>query len=303
MLFVKLIGGLGNQMFQYAAARGITARSGGSLWLDTCVYAGDEPDAQAWTPVYCLQLCWLRHFNIAGRVATRRQLKVAKAAVLLRGVFERDRPYNRRAWIVEPPGRERTFDPDLLRVRDCGPRWLQGYWESEKYFKDIEAIIRAEFTVKDAPNPLNAAMLARVTNCCSVALHVRRGDRTSVPAAIGVFGVLPTDYYRCAVEQLARAVVQPHFFVFSDDPRWAKAEIRLPHPTTFVDHNDDLHGYDDLRLMAGCRHHIIANSTLSWWGAWLGHNPDQIVYAPRRYYAAGVEKPMPDFYPPAWRLL
>jgi len=113
---------------------------------------------------------------------------------------------------------------------------------------------------------------------------VRRGDYLTSPAASGCHGVCPPEYYHAAVKELATRLRSPHFYVFSDDPAWVKAQLNLPHPTTFVDHNDAEHGYEDLRLMASCRHHIIANSTFSWWGAWLGGYPEKRVVAPQKWF-------------------
>ena len=110
------------------------------------------------------------------------------------------------------------------------------------------------------------------------------------------------EYCRAAAGRLAGEVADPQFFVFSDEPAWVREHPRLPCPMTVVDVNDEAHDYEDLRLLAQCWHHIIANSSFSWWGAWLGEKSGQIVIAPRRFYGA-VQAPMPDFYPESWRIL
>lgn len=112
----------------------------------------------------------------------------------------------------------------------------------------------------------------------------------------------PLSYYYQAVKDLARQVSTPQFYVFSDDPDWAKSNLKLNFPCTFVTHNGEEKNYEDLRLMAACRHHIMGNSTFSWWGAWLGKKQGQLVYAPKRYHF-GHNAPTADFYPSGWKLI
>lgn len=145
------------------------------------------------------------------------------------------------------------------------------------------------------------------TRCKSIlvrAVHtlIRRGDNAHNPPSMRSFGLVPLDYYYTAADRIASEVAEPHFYVFSDDPDWAQANFRLNFPTTFVTHNDDWRNYEHLRLMNRCRHHIIANSIFSWWGAWLGKKPEQIVYAPRKYYQY-LDRPTSDLYPTEWRLV
>ncbi len=127
-----------------------------------------------------------------------------------------------------------------------------------------------------------AAEQIQTTNAISV--HVRRGDYATNPATQAFHGILPAEYYRAAVREVSQAVRNPHFYVFSDDPDWCRHNLDLGHSTTFVDHNR-ARGSDDLRLMSLCAHHIIANSSFSWWGAWLNPREEKIVIAPRRWVA------------------
>jgi hypothetical protein len=152
-------------------------------------------------------------------------------------------------------------------------------------------VVREEITGK------NQELAKAIQNSVSVAVHVRHGDNASHIAA--GLGVLPRQYYLTAMQALGRELANPRYFVFSDDISWAK-ELLSGGGITYVDQNRGARSYEDLRLMALGKHHVIANSTFGWWGAWLGKKEGQIVYAPKRYYQ-NVDRPNPDLYPPSWR--
>jgi hypothetical protein len=200
-----------------------------------------------------------------------------------------------------PVVRERafTFQPKVLGQRP--PAYLDGYWQSEKYFGDVADVIRKDFTVKRAPSAANAAWLDRIGATVSVSIHVRRGDYVTNADANKFHGTCGIDYYQRAVQMLSsRLGGRPEFFVFSDDPAWVRANLDLgSHPHHYVTNNDAQTNYEDLRLMSSCRHHIIANSTFSWWGAWLNASPDKVVVAPRRWFRAD-EMDDRDLVPSGW---
>jgi hypothetical protein len=125
----------------------------------------------------------------------------------------------------------------------------------------------------------------------------------SDPGARVYHGALGLDYYAAAIQECAAAVKDLHFFVFSDDLDWTRRHLVIDHPHTLVDANDAEHPQEDLRLMSRCRHHIIANSSLSWWGAWLNPRADKIVIAPRRWFGPGAKGDARDIVPPEWRRL
>ncbi|HEY3415711.1 MAG TPA: alpha-1,2-fucosyltransferase, partial [Armatimonadota bacterium] len=149
------------------------------------------------------------------------------------------------------------------------------------------------------PDDANKAMLDAVTGCASVALHIRRGDYVSVKKNLRFNGVCSVEYYQAALDLLLKKVEHPHAFIFSDDIPWARENLHLNIPTTFVDHNDARRDYEDLRLLSHCRHHIIANSTFSWWGAWLAAWPGQVVIAPRRWFRSKAYNTK-DIVPEHW---
>jgi glycosyl transferase family 11 len=262
VIIVRLMGGLGNQLFQYAAARRLAHDAGQPLKLDISGYDADPLRAFA-----------LRPFNVRQDIASRAEIDRLKASG---GLLRRLRPS--RTWV-----RERTpytFDPRVVEPRE--DVYLDGYWANEEYFRSIEPVIREEFTVRTQPDAANEAAAGAIRSVASVCVHVRRGDYVTDSHTSAFHGLAPLEYYRTAAARVAAAVGRPHFFVFSDDPEWVRQNLRFEHPTTYVRHNGD-RDYEDLRLMALCRHHIIANSSFSWWGAWLGQSPGQQVFAPARW--------------------
>jgi hypothetical protein len=259
MVIVRLMGGLGNQMFQYAAARATSLRTGAELKLD---------------------LTW---FDDEGRhVSPRREyalgpfdlsLDIASPEELERTL--RRRGFRRRPRILVDP--DLRFEPRVLTADDVR---LIGYWQSERYFVDKSAEIRRDFQL---PTP-TSELASAITRAGSVSLHVRRGDYASDPKVESELGVLPAEYYEQAVAHLTETLAEPEFFVFSNDPDWCAANLRIDAPHTFVRHEPGARAHDDLLLMSLCRHHVVANSSFSWWGAWLGETPSTIVIAPRRWF-------------------
>jgi len=275
MIIVKLMGGLGNQMFQYAAARRLAFANCAVLKVDLSWF---KESAGVATP---------RHYElhalaIEENFATPEEVNrlVSGAANPVRRIAGRlISSLSRKAYIRES---HFHFTPSLLIL--SGDVYLEGYWQSEKYFDDVTDIIRREFTVKNAPDEWNRRIGEAVSETDSVSLHMRRGDYVASKVASDYHGVCSLDYYHAAISKITGQLRTPHFFIFSDDPAWAKENLQVDHPATFVDHNDPDHGFEDLRLMSLCKHHIIANSSFSWWGAWLGSDPHKIVIAPKRWF-------------------
>jgi hypothetical protein len=274
MVIVQLLGGLGNQLFQYAAGRRISLKCNLPLKLDTAYLKYTVPKRE-----YALG-----NFNIVEEFATAKEARRLKGYDGLRGIFSRWRnnrkPYHLRSYIQE---RHFHFDPDILKV--SAGAYLSGYWQSEKYFADIAGTIRNEFTLRHLPDAYNAQMADEIMAADSVALHVRRLENVTMADRAAVQGTCSVDYYRMAVDRIVEAIPNPHFFIFSDDMLWVRENIRLDFPVTYIDKNYAA-GKDseDLRLMSLCKHNIIANSTFSWWGAWLNPNPQKVVITPRRWF-------------------
>jgi hypothetical protein len=273
MIIVRLSGGLGNQLFQYATGRAIAIRNNQRLLVDHRVFqtdgfrqfclpafnasydlASDLPEYRALIPPTRKQ--WLRF--LMWRLTSGRQVTFVREKSLL-------------------------FDPHIRQL--SANVYLHGYWQSEQYFDDVRSVLRDELSVRVPPSEENLKWLSEIESCESVSLHVRRGDYVADPKASRVHGLCSLDYYRLAVKYMAdRLTVTPSFYVFSDDPEWVRENLKLPYAVRYVTHNDDAHNYEDLRLMSMCSHHIVANSSFSWWGAWLGRNPNRIVIAPKTWF-------------------
>ena len=284
MIIVRLIGGLGNQLFQYAAARRLAHMRKVDLKLDTLDFDG-----------YPLRTYHLNHFNIIEQFATAEEIARYKSVTLASRLRRRFLPYRLQKWVRE---RQFSFDPEILKLSN--DVYLEGYWQSKSYFKDIEALLRAELTVNSPLRNGNQGTVGRIQNTNSVSIHVRRGDYVTDPSARQIHGLIPLDYYRAAVEEIASRIPDPHFFVFSDDPAWARDHLRYSYPLTFIDQNGVDQPHEDLRLMSLCQHHIIANSTFSWWGAWLSTNSSKIVLAPQHWFSA-AERDTCDLMPSKWK--
>jgi hypothetical protein len=286
MVIVRLNGGLGNQMFQYAAGRAVAHRRQVPLGLDTSEFQnGSQRNYR------------LSNFNIQASVSSNEIIESFKKEAERRSTLwlNRLRPYYRRPFIKEPGF---AFDANILRAP--GRVYLDGYWQSEKYFKEIERMLRSELTVSEKPQGPNAQMSERIKQTpAAVSLHVRRGDYVSNPVTNQYHGTCPLRYYEDAVAKLISLGVQPHLFVFSDDIPWAQANLRFDYLVTFVGHNPASADHEDLRLMSMCRHHIIANSSFSWWGAWLGVDPNKIVIAPREWFNDASHDTR-DLIPDSW---
>lgn len=155
--------------------------------------------------------------------------------------------------------------------------YLWGLFQSEKHFKKYRKEILRTFRFKNNMSNQNKKLAKLIQNSNSISLHVRRGDYL---ASSSDQHILSPHYYKVAINYIAERVKNPHFYIFSDDIEWAKENIKLSHPHTFVEHNKKDFSYNDMRLMSLCKHNIIANSTFSWWGAWLNENPDKIVISP-----------------------
>jgi hypothetical protein len=287
VIVVRLMGGLGNQMFQYALGRHVALRRDTGLLLDPTSFRTSRRGETT------------RHFALGPyrlEAETAAPDRLASFLAGHRGVMALLRASGARpgGLVVE---RGPSFDATVLDARDDS--YLVGYWQSERYFRDVADTIRRELTLEAPPTGANARLFEKIRATESLALHVRRGDYLSNPAASRTHGSLGIGYYERAVEHASSRFPGLEVFVFSDDPAWCRRELRLPVPVTYVDHNSDAEAHEDLRLMAGCRHHVVANSSFSWWGAWLEPSPGGLVVAPRQWFRDEA-LPDTDVQPTGW---
>jgi Glycosyl transferase family 11 len=280
---IQLVGGLGNQMFQYAMARALALRNGADVKIDTRFYARQKKRRYELHvyPVRCSFLTKDERFRFGLRSKKRRRFY---------------HKFLYRDWTVY---RERHFHFDPAVKGLAPPVYLAGFWQTERYFHDIAEILRREFTPVEPLESQNAQIEAKIADVNAVSVHVRRGDYVASERLNRFHGTCSLDYYRRAAEFMRDRVDAPHFFVFSDDPEWVTQNLRFEPAVTHVTVNSPARGFRDLQLMSRCRHHIIANSSFSWWGAWLSRSPDKLVVAPKRWFnQAGHDTR--DLLPEAW---
>lgn len=290
---VRLAGGLGNQMFQYAAGRAVALATGRRLLLDASAIAHGPSDRRY----------ELGAFAIAGEPAgpiTRTLIRSQVGGRVPAAVRTASRAVARRRWSLLCDSGA-ACDERLFTA--AGDLVLDGFWQSAAYAdRDPETAgcLRQDFALRQALPDRLAALAAEMAACESVCVHVRRGDYAHDPRIAAVHGTLEPDYYAAAAARLADSVSSPAYYVFSDDLGWARAHLRLPGPTRFVDDAAGLGSAIEQRLMASCRHFIIANSTFSWWAAWLSEHPRKFVVAPRRWFA---DRPAPaGLLPDSWMI-
>jgi hypothetical protein len=265
----RIFGGLGNQLFCYAAARRLAVFNDSELVID---------DVSGFLHDHLYQRQYqLDHFNIPCRKATpaERLEPGARTRRFLKRKINGFLPFKFRSY-VQQIGMD--FDARLLDFKPRSTLYLEGYWQSEGYFKDVEGIIRSDLSIKPPEDKLNQAMAAKIQGDVAVAVHVRFFD---APGEGGVNNA-SRDYYARAIAFMEAHAPHAHYYVFSDRPEIARACIPLSDERiTCVHHNPgDANAYADLWLMTQCKHFIIANSTFSWWGAWLAKYPDRLVIAP-----------------------
>ena len=282
MIYSRLLGGLGNQLFQYAAGRALSLRRGTGLVLD--MRAASRAPAH-FRPA-------LHHFAIEH-------------------VSGKSLPPDKTQPLAYAFWRYGGGRPTFLRERGLGfnravfdapdETYLHGYFQSEKYFADAIGTIRSDLRIVTPPDRENLAALEEIGAArMAISLHVRRGDYVNDTKGNRTHGTCDEAYYRAALDAVERrAGSGMTVFVFSDDPDWARSNLNLDRDLRVFDHNGPEQHYEDLRLMAACRHNVIANSTFSWWGGWLNPDPEKIVAAPARWFA-DPKVSNPDIRPDGW---
>jgi len=290
MISLRLEGGLGNQLFQYAAGRALAIRHRTELLLDISTL---QRYRRSVTP---------RHFELGsflhlGRVATVHEARflpwMHRAAAISHWVS----PW--RTYVEKSLSYDVSFDslPDQT--------YLVGYWQSYRYFAQISKLLMNELNPVNALSKASEIVAEQIDNCTSVALHVRRGDYVSLASAANFHGVLPKSYYESALSYVRERIIIPKYFVFSDDPVWCRKNLPTNSTMIFVGHNAGPDAWQDLMLMGRCHHHIIANSSFSWWAAWMADQrsgvKQRIVIAPGHWFRGKMsDKDLESRFPSHW---
>lgn len=289
MIVGHILGGLGNQMFQYAAGRALSIARGAPLRLEVSDFSryGIHQGFELARVFSC-------SVTLAEPEDVRTVLGWQSPRLLRRIMAHRRLQFLRsRHFMVE------SHFNYAAGIRDVPlPSYLMGYWQTERYFADVAETIRTDFTFRQPLNGRNLELAQEIGTTNAVSLHVRRGDYASNPKALATHGVCSLAYYEAAIKYITARVEAPQFFVFSDDMEWVRANLKIRHPCRYVDHNHGEESFNDMRLMSLSRHHIIANSSFSWWGAWLNPDTEKIVVAPRKWFANGND--VNDLFPQGW---
>jgi hypothetical protein len=273
-IIVQLQGGLGNQLFQYATARALAHLNQTSLLLDHSWFKKNYDDV---TPREFL----LSALNTKGAVISLD--KPPKRPKRIFRILQRLLPT--KLYIYQEKNHY-CFDPSLFKAPTFKTHslYLMGYWQSYRYFESIKKILQAEVSPK---NPLNAHYqnyLNQIQVSNSAMVHVRRGDYVHLASASKVHGFIGLDYYQQGMAILLDKNPATHFFVFSDDLDWVKANLPYQDKVTFIHSLEDSDAViQELELMKHCQSHLIANSSLSWWAAWLAKNPHNFVVCPSKW--------------------
>lgn len=273
MIIVKLQGGLGNQMFQYATGLSLSRIRKTRLAMDKTWYT--QEFEKQYTP---------RSYELSPFKLNKKQ-KFVRTNKIFNNKYLYD--YHSDSTFV--------FDKRVMEL----PKntILEGYFQSEKYFKNIRTELINNFDyIKDAKAKIQHHIdLSRDSS--SVSVHIRRGDYVTNKSAGEFHGILSKSYYQKAVKNISSKVNKPLFFIFSDDIAWVKKNLDMPKESIFIDFNK--RGIDDMRIMRSCKHNIIANSSFSWWGAWLGEYENKIVIAPKNWFKS-KELDTSDVIPARW---
>lgn len=304
MIVSWLTGGLGNQMFQYAAGLALAERRRTILKLDVSWYR-EYPDYEAHNryALSCLniteqfatdeELDRLRGFQLTRTerwsLALARRLRLRIYEQLLAGGSRRSH---------QPPSF--AFYPGFFDLPDN--THLGGMFQSEKFFAPVANLLRLHFTFRYPPSPEVSATIDRIRSGPSAALHFRRGDYARNPNFAQGIGIVGLDYYRAALRLLRERSPDATVYVFSDDIEAVAREFPIDGPHEFVRCVQPWHAHDKIRLMSLCEHIAIANSTFSWWAAWLNPSPQKLVIAPEPWFS-GSDHDQRDIVPSAWTRL
>jgi Glycosyl transferase family 11 len=287
---IHMVGGLGNQMFQYALGRRLEIERRAHIRYDLAQYkvAGERD----------LNILKFRTRlpepsrldDVLFRLSLGRSLRLCRPFVKMLGPSVQCRYYE---------DKRQGYDPKVLKL--TGRWYLHGWWQSHAILDPIQSMLREEFQLVAPLSGHDLEIQRRIDDVNAVSVHVRRGDLITHPIYSKTIKVQTPDYFKTSMRKIADQVGDPHFFVFSDDPDWCKEHVRIDAPITYMDHNDGRRDYVDLVLMSHCRHFITANSSFSWWGAWLSRNAEKIVIVPSVWGTDG-SGPIPDLIPSGWQI-
>lgn len=272
MIIVQLKGGLGNQLFQYAAGLSLATMHGVEVKVD--ISALKKPDEEIGTA----RNFELQHIKVPPAIATQAEIDevVKKNAVTI--AFQKLLPpYQRKVY------KEASFNFDPNFYKAGSHLYLKGYRQSEQYFYNIKERVRSTLALRDQLTSHLEDTTKELQSVNSVSVHIRRGDYTDVKVT-DYHGMLPYQYYQSAIQYIQAKIEKPLFYIFTDDVKWVKENMPFPASSKYISENVTKSHYEDFYLMSRCRHEIIANSSFSWWAAWMNPNINKLVIAPKNWF-------------------
>lgn len=280
MKTIKLIGGLGNQMFQYALYKAMICKGQKAMIDDYTYFKYEHCPSHA---KYSLDIFDLKYNSIINH-------KFLLFIMLL------ERYLNRLGLNITLLSKynEKIISTYENSVFETDKSYIIGFWQTEKYFQDIANEIKTDFTYKGKWSQKNLKYKKMMQESNSVCIHIRRGDYLNLSTIYG--GICTEEYYLSAINYIKHREKNPIFYVFTNDMEWSKQFFENESNVIFVEGNEEENSYMDMILMTYCKHHIIANSSFSWWGAWLA-NKDGITIAPKKWLNT---KETPDIWCDGW---
>lgn len=269
-IVVNLIGGLGNQFFQYALGYAICKENGQELLIDNSDFK-----------TYKVRTFELDKFNLELKYAPEELVKQLKKKHLFNKTLYKDKRF--------------SFTPSMLKIKKSA--YLKGYWQTEKYFKKYETDIRELFKLKDNSFIKNENLLYEIQSTNSVSVNLRLCEYITNPEIAKKHYVCKKDYYKNAINYVNQNLDNHKFFVFSDDVNLAKEFLPENNDYIFC---DTANWQEDLYFMQNAKHNIVANSSFSWWAAWLNQNPEKMVLAPNQWFTKEAKINYKDVVPDSW---
>ena len=305
MIIVKLFGGLGNQMFQYAAGAALAHRHGTILKLDVSKFSRRlERVRHERYALACFNI--QEHFATEAEILKYKALRNRSHPAFRPGKFLvralRNARLSEFVDRMAPPvahfeERSHRFDPDFFRLPINS--YVTGHWQSEKFFGEISDLLRAQFTFRYPPSTAARGMLEQIKASPSASIHFRRGDYVDNPEFKAMFGATPMGYYHRAVNLLRERIGEFTLYVFSDDLEYVRKNFQPDLKRVYVDVSTPNTAYEDLRLLSNCQHNLMSASTFSWWAAWLNAHPGKVVIVPTPWFDQS-SKDASDIVPDSW---
>jgi hypothetical protein len=299
MLIIRITGGIGNQLFQYAFVRSLSIKLNKNFNLDLSWYRDyhkfEKADNQnaATKREYLLD-----KFNIKENLLNPVYLSIS---------FRLNNSSNFDKIKKYPPFRFFTYntitelDFDFNKIKNFNNVYLSGFWQKNNLFEEYRDILKEELTLKNNMSEKNTILLDKIKSSSSIAIHIRRGDLLSRPIAVAEQPSSSKQYYYNAINKIKWKVEKPEVFVFSDDINWVKNNYKFDIPTTYIDNEGP--DFEHFKLMCNCKHQIIANSTFSWWAAWLNNYQEKIVISPKWWYRDPIKNESIIRIPENWIIL